>query len=454
MTNPDASAELVGSGALVPTGNLALAYASCSPCDEETPDAQTAAGLEDAAAAEATEDPHSASDADRATTAPGGASDQAPQAQVDDTGVLEPAMDAPASGFELAPAFRGIAMRADELARWQTSALGINTSWIRLPSLVANFTAAAMPKPIIAEHILPAARVDLGFHNVITKMAASWHLGLLNQERQLATSVAGMVAAHDKALRSAVSAISASYTANFTRSLNLNLTPLWGDVHRLSGLFRQWREVADIGFGLIRRLAQAALAAALRARTAVLYGQDEPVADFIARWLGLRVTPERIEAVSAALLEEGWDTNVVNSPEQLLSDLKKRTRRQARVLRPIWETQLNNRPIGLLDQPSVTRTVTLSTPADLVRDPQSTEDLALCDMWEQQQRLRHVLDRLKPDERDVTNLYAQHPQLTWADAARAAGAADPAAMGERVRRKLRRLGEEDKRRLTLQLNGT
>ena len=76
------------------------------------------------------------------------------------------------------------------------------------------------------------------------------------------------------------------------------------------------------------------------------------------------------------------------------------------------------------------------------------EDLVLASEWEEH-RLRRVLDRLKPDELRVTNIYAQRSELTWAEAARIAGAADPAAVGERIRRKLKRLGGDDKRRVTL-----
>ena len=90
----------------------------------------------------------------------------------------------------------------------------------------------------------------------------------------------------------------------------------------------------------------------------------------------------------------------------------------------------------------------LLTIADLVPDTRLTEDLVLASEWEEQ-RLSRVLGRLKPDELRVTNVYAQRSELTWAEAARIAGAADPAAVGERIRRKLKRLGAEDKRRAAL-----
>jgi hypothetical protein len=89
--------------------------------------------------------------------------------------------------------------------------------------------------------------------------------------------------------------------------------------------------------GAATRLARAARGAALHARAAVLNGDDGPVSWFIEAWLGMRVTRGRIEAVSAALLEEGWDASIPEDPAHLLTDLRSRTARQARALRPIWD---------------------------------------------------------------------------------------------------------------------
>jgi hypothetical protein len=304
--------------------------------------------------------------------------------------------------------------------------------------------AARVPKLNIAGHILPAVRADLGFQQAISKMAASPDLRLLKINQQLVRSAAvAMAAPHHDLLRSignfATSITALSIPANFTGM---------GVTASLANLFQRWREAAESGMGVLRGLARAAFKAALRARGAVLHGDDGLVAWFIETWLGLRASPERIEAVSAALLEEGWDASVPDAPDCLLTDLRRRTARQTRVLRPIWETQLNRRAIGMLDQPVITGNGTFLTIADLVPGGQATEDLVLADEWGEQ-RLCRLLGRLKPDELQVTNIYAQRSELTWADAARIAGAADPAAVGERVRRKLKRLGAEDKRRLAL-----
>ncbi len=301
--------------------------------------------------------------------------------------------------------------------------------------------AASFPAPSVARHIFPAAG-DLGFHQAISRMVNSWDHGLLGINQQLAKSAAALVTPHQDLIRSMASlgSIRAAAAGSLVDFAAMSATA------GLADLFRSWRETAETGLGLLRGLARAAHRAALRARAAVLNGDDGPVTWFIETWLHMRVTPERIEAVSAALLDEGWDVGIPEDPAYLLTDLRSRTVRQARVLRPIWETQLNYRTIGRLDHTVTTSNGTLLTVADLVPDPQTTEDLVLANECEEQ-RLRRVLTRLKPDELQVTNGYAERSKLTWAEAARLAGAADPAAMGERVRRKLKRLGTEHTRRL-------
>jgi hypothetical protein len=274
-------------------------------------------------------------------------------------------------------------------------------------------------------------------------MVNSWDHGLLGTSGRLAESAATLaVAPYQDLLRSMASLASVRVGAfsSLVDFAAMNATA------GLVDLFRSWREIAETGLGWLGGLARAAHRAALCARAAVLNGDDGSVARFVEVWLHMRVTPERLEAVSAALLEEGWDAVVPEDPAYLLADLRNRTVRQARVLRPFWETQLNHRTIGRLDHAVTTSNGTLLTVADLVPDRQTTEDLVLANECEEQ-RLRCVLSRLKPDELQVTNVYAGRSELTWAEAARLAGAADPAAMGERVRRKLKRLGAEHSRRL-------
>jgi hypothetical protein len=62
-------------------------------------------------------------------------------------------------------------------------------------------------------------------------------------------------------------------------------------------------------------------------------------------------------------------------------------------------------------------------------------------------RLNAVLRGLNETERRVVFAYAVGEGTTWAEAAAAAGATDPHALGERVRRKAKRLAVEQRRRV-------
>jgi hypothetical protein len=426
MIDPGASAAAQEAAAVMPvtTGEISLADAFCLPRRPETP---------------GTEGPAKPGPAD-----PAALPDPPPENSPIPEAVSQDA--ATAHRLAIAPAFQA-AMKMNRLP-FDTSAC-----WARhIPQVTAPFwaTSAAFSLPrlnIAVNHILPVIRADLRFRQAIATMPAAWNLGLRQHNYQLGNSMTGMLAPHHELIRNLGSLIPAVTIAGVARSVNLTAVSA---MPGLVGLFQHWRELADFGTGLLRGVARAAYTAALHARAAVLRGDNGPVAQFIENWLNLRATPGRIEAVSAALLEEGWDASVPDNPGQLLTDLRRRTGRQARVLRPIWETQLNHRTVGMLDQPVSTRAGTTCTVADLVRDPRTTENVALTGTRDHEQRLHQVLDQLKPDELTITNIYAQRDNLTWAEAARAAGAADPATKGERVRRKLKRLGTEHQRRLILQ----
>ncbi|KUN75399.1 hypothetical protein [Streptomyces griseoruber] len=62
------------------------------------------------------------------------------------------------------------------------------------------------------------------------------------------------------------------------------------------------------------------------------------------------------------------------------------------------------------------------------------------------ERLNAVLRGLDPTECAVVFAYAEGEGTTWTEAAAQAGAASPEAFGERVRRKVRRLANEQRRR--------
>ncbi|MFH9393760.1 hypothetical protein [Streptomyces sp. NPDC017556] len=64
-------------------------------------------------------------------------------------------------------------------------------------------------------------------------------------------------------------------------------------------------------------------------------------------------------------------------------------------------------------------------------------------------RLNGVLRGLKPVERQVLFALAEGEGTTWTEAAAVTGAADPQKLGERVRRKAKRLAAEQRRRTAL-----
>jgi hypothetical protein len=356
-----------------------------------------------------------------------------------------------ASPLELVPAFEASHRRlvgylagvADDLAQLRAQAAQLTSIASEVSSAGSAFRAAGLE----AGTTLEAARQlavppDLGFARRISEMTESWDHGLL-RNRQLAASTAALAAApYREWLRSMADLTVARYSA-------IGALTDFGALNAAAGLadlLRSWRQAAEASAGMLGTLARAAYWAALRARDAVVRGEQGPVASFIEEWLGMPPTPERVEAVSAALLEEGWDADAPDDPGFLLADLRKRSKRQARALKPIWETQLNRLYVGSLDQPVPGTSGTLLTIADQLPDPRTAEDLALAREFEQQ-RLRQVLSRLKPDELQVAWVYAEHGGLTWTEAAHREGFADPAAMGERVRRKARRLGTDHSRRV-------
>jgi hypothetical protein len=222
-----------------------------------------------------------------------------------------------------------------------------------LPESATQIAPSAPSIVNIAGPAFAGIRADLGLQSAISKMITAQDLGLSK------ISAAAIVAPHQNLLRN-IGNLSASLAVS-----SVNLTGM-SAAASLADLLLRWREVAESGVGVLRGLARAAYKAALHARAAVLRGDNVPVARFIKTWLGLRVSPERIEAVSAALLEEGWDLGIPDDPAYLITDLRKRTARQARVLRPIWETQLNHQTIGMLDEPVRTNNGMLLTIADLV----------------------------------------------------------------------------------------
>lgn len=113
-----------------------------------------------------------------------------------------------------------------------------------------------------------------------------------------------------------------------------------------------------------------------------------------------------------------------------------------RQLQPLWERKTAGHRLHLLDKP-VTSGLTLR---DLVTDHSTPEDAVLRTVVDHAD-LNTVLRSLTPTERKIAQIWATCPGSSWKEAAELAGALeDPEALGARVMRKLKRLGNRHTQR--------
>lgn len=201
---------------------------------------------------------------------------------------------------------------------------------------------------------------------------------------------------------------------------------------------------------------------ALRARDAshwrqhvntALARRDEAELDnYIAAELRLPRGPQWDEAI-VSVLQDGNERWFRKIPEQLAGEdtgfplahslvedvstfVRHQARREHRVLVPVWSHRVGGRRLVSLDMQVGESGIRLH---DLVAggvDPQQ----AVTGLLPEDPRLAAVLEALEPGERAVALAWASWNVAGWEEAALLTGATDPAAMGERVRRKLKRLG--------------
>jgi hypothetical protein len=172
---------------------------------------------------------------------------------------------------------------------------------------------------------------------------------------------------------------------------------------------------------------------ALSAREAALAGDGPMIHSFtsevLGRWSGWN------EPVSTALLGD-WAAPLYDrghlTPEAL-DKLRSEASVIHRQLTPVWRRKTGQARWLLLDTP-LGDGLTLY---DLACG-QAAADPGLETGFEDP-RLTEILKALSPDERAVTLALANHGVTTWAEAAMAAGAAEPKLRGEQVRRKVKRL---------------
>ncbi|MFJ3799928.1 hypothetical protein ACIPSJ_27045 [Streptomyces sp. NPDC090088] len=179
-----------------------------------------------------------------------------------------------------------------------------------------------------------------------------------------------------------------------------------------------------------------AVMAALVARNACIEGDTAAVDEFSRTWLGLSRPKQWRSAVEMALLG-GWVDALgrhLSNDAEIMELLHRHTDREHRCLQPLWERKSSGRRVRLLDDP-VTPRMSLR---DLITDHRRPEDQLMLGEVEDP-RVQAVLTHLAPAERAVAMAYAMQ-RMTWAQAAAEGGAGNPDAFGERVRRKLKRLG--------------
>lgn len=193
-------------------------------------------------------------------------------------------------------------------------------------------------------------------------------------------------------------------------------------------------------------MAKSPVVRALEARQAALAGRGDLVEPFTTEVLGLWRGARWQEAVSTALLGE-W-VEPLQEGRRLDGAALERLRADARAahrqLTPVWRRRTQQGRVLLLDTP-LGDGLTLH---DLIASVMDTVD-EVGEVEPDNVRLAALVRALLPAEQKVALAWAEPGVATWADAARQAGASNPDLVGERVRRKVRRLAAERERRVVL-----
>lgn len=195
----------------------------------------------------------------------------------------------------------------------------------------------------------------------------------------------------------------------------------------IGSLLNGWETLAGVG----HRLARSGLYAALKTREAALHGDQEAVTWFARRWLGIkRITVEVLDAVIGALLD--WNVEGDSEAIKKIRSLYKRHRKGSRLIGEIKQCgskiESLNRPVGQRGGGEVE--LGLLVPGqDVVCTGNEFTD----------PRLVELFGKLDPVERQIVEarFLTADKGITWAAAAEDCGYS--AAMGESVRRKVRRL---------------
>ncbi|MFI6341002.1 hypothetical protein [Streptomyces sp. NPDC050535] len=153
-------------------------------------------------------------------------------------------------------------------------------------------------------------------------------------------------------------------------------------------------------------------------------------------------SPRWREAVSTALMGD-WDSSLWQTghlPSTAIGALRAEARTLHRQLVPLWRRRTRHGRVLSLDADLGGMSLLDLVAADIDLLTHTTGGAY------EDERLNRVLRALDPAEQQVVFALAEGEGTTWTEAAAVAGAADPGAFGERVRRKTRRLVAEQRRR--------
>ncbi|MFE4018502.1 hypothetical protein ACFXPZ_13925 [Streptomyces sp. NPDC059101] len=192
---------------------------------------------------------------------------------------------------------------------------------------------------------------------------------------------------------------------------------------------------------------------ALMARQAALMGRSDLVEAFTTEVIGLRRGSRWQEAASTALLGNDWLAPLDHGQkldESALVHLRAEILTVHSQLTPVWRRRTRHGRVLLLNTP-LSDGITVQ---DLVADKPNAPSPAVFDATPEDARLAALIRALLPAEREVALAWVHPGVRTWSDAAQKAGADDPVVVGERVRRKVRRLVAERRRRDDLRGRGS
>ncbi|GAB7109603.1 hypothetical protein JCM4814A_79180 [Streptomyces phaeofaciens JCM 4814] len=170
--------------------------------------------------------------------------------------------------------------------------------------------------------------------------------------------------------------------------------------------------------------------------------ERDSVVDHAAKAFMLCRSERWREAVSTALVgswcDPLWQTGQL--PHSALGALRAEARSVHRQLVPVWRRRTRAGRVLSLDADlgGLSLHDLVAADVDLLAH---TQGGVFAD-----ERLNAVLRGLDPAERTVVFAYAESEGTTWTEAATYAGAVEPKSFGERVRRKVKRLVAEQRRR--------